>query len=84
MPANSGFQEGWEQMTDHLIRFAESRGYVLAAIVSPRVDSGLAVYVRPGEDWSNQLISEFGAIEPTIESFYGPSTRPRPTLPTTG
>ena len=80
--AASGFLPGWEKMTNPLIRFAESRRYVLAAVLSPEIDSGQAVYVRPGEDWSNRLISEFGAIEPTIESFYGPSAGPRPTLPT--
>jgi hypothetical protein len=80
--AASGFLPGWEEMTNPLIRFAESRRYVLAAVLSPEKDSGQAVYVRRGKDWSNRLISEFGAIEPTIERFYGPSTSPHPTLPT--
>ena len=77
------FLDGWEAMTDPLIRFAESREYTLAAILGPKPTSGIAVYVRAGEDWSNHLVSEFGAIEPTIEHFYGPSTASHPSLPTT-
>jgi len=80
--AANGFLPGWEQMTNPVIRFAESHGYVLAAVLNPKVDSGYAVYVRPGADWSNRLVAEFGAIEPTIESFYGLSTGARPALPT--
>jgi hypothetical protein len=67
--------QNWGEMTDPLIHFAQSRGYVLAALLDPALDYGMAVYVKPGKDWSNQLISEFGAIEPTIESFYGPLLR---------
>jgi arabinofuranosyltransferase len=83
--ASSGdWVDGWVAMTDPLIRFAEGGKYVLAAMVSPKVDSGFAVYVRSGEAWSAPLISAFGAIEPTMRSFYGPSIGSRPTLPTAG
>lgn len=78
--AADGFLPGWAQMTDPLIRFAEGQHYVLAAILSPENDSGYAVYVRPGEDWSEELIAEFGKMEPTIATYYGPLAAPR--LPT--
>jgi hypothetical protein len=71
-------------MTEPVIRFAEDRRYVLAAVIDPRVDSGFAVYVRPGQQWSDQLISSFEAIEPTMTSFYGARIGPHPALPTTG
>jgi hypothetical protein len=76
--------DGWTKMTEPVIRFAEGRRYVLAAVMDPRVDSGFAVYVRPGEAWSDQLISRFEAIEPTITSFYGPRIGLHAALPTTG
>lgn len=74
--------DGWEKMTDPVIRFAEGNDYVLAAILEPKQDSGFAVYVRPGQPWSDDLIADFGAIEPTIEQFYGPAVGPHPSLPT--
>lgn len=79
-----GFLDGWTKMTEPVIRFAEGRRYVLAAVIDPKVDSGFAVYVRPGEEWSEQLISRFDAIEPTMTSFYGPRIGSHPALPTTG
>lgn len=81
---SEGFLDGWTKMTEPVIRFAEGRRYVLAAMIDPRVDSGFAVYVRPGEEWSDQLISRFEAIEPTMTSFYGPRIGSHPALPTTG
>jgi len=81
---SNGFLDGWTKMAEPVIRFAEGRRYVLAAMVDPRVDSGFAVYVRPGEEWSDQLISRFEAIEPTMTSFYGSRIGSHPALPTTG
>ncbi len=78
-----GFLDGWTKMSEPVIRFAEGRRYVLAALVDPRVDSGFAVYVRPGQEWSDQLISRFEAVEPTMTSFYGPGIGSHPALPTT-
>jgi hypothetical protein len=78
------FLEGWEHMTDPVIRFAERSGYVLAAILRPRSDSGIAVYVRPSQSFTSRLAARFGAIEPTIQQFYGLSGDADPALPTNG
>jgi hypothetical protein len=83
--AASGFRLDWDAMTDPVIRFAESCGYVLAVVVRPKRESGFAAYVLSGEDWISQPNFRIRQVELTVERFHVlEAKRPRFALPTTG
>jgi hypothetical protein len=44
------FLDGWSAMSTPAIRYAQGSGYVLAAIVDPKPESGFAIYVRPDKE----------------------------------
>ena len=81
---SQAFLDGWTAMSGPAIRYAESGGYVLAAIIDPKPQSGFAVYVRPDESWSTAVIRAFEAVQPTIATFYGKAAGSHPALPTNG
>lgn len=57
------FMPGWAAMSEPLIRYAETSGYVLAATFATHVDRCYAVYVRPDAEARDRLVAALAREE---------------------